>query len=261
MARTIPSVFVSAATSTALFLTAPLLAQSNPLDDTIALLDQWVEVEKTLSEERANWSLDERSLRDTIAIYEQELAALEEQIADTAETTSTADKQRADLLAEQDLLKAIENQLENQVIAKEEAMKRLIQILPEPLQQEIRPLVQRMPEDPRQTSQSVSQRLQNIVGILTQVDKFNNSVEIIPEQRDFGDGRIVEVKTLYFGIALALYADNVAAHAGVGQPAPEGGWKWQPNNALAPDILDLIKMYEGGTPDIRFVPIPVTVED
>jgi hypothetical protein len=236
-------------------------ASNSPLDETIEILGKWGEVEKTLSEERSNWSLEEQSLKDTIAIYEQELAVLEEQITATEQTTSTADQQRADLLAEQDLLRTVESKLERTIIQQEDAMRRLIKVLPEPLSQEIRPLVQRMPEDSAKSSQAVSQRLQNIVGILTQVDKFNNSVEVVPEQRDFGDGRIVEVKTLYFGLAVALYADNIGAHAGVGSPQSEEGWAWEAKDSIAPEILDLIRMYEGRTPDIRFVPVPITIAD
>jgi len=241
-------------------LAMPVSAQS-PLDDTLSALEEWVQVEKTLSEERTDWALEKQSMEDIVAVYEQELAALEEQVEAAAETTSAADARRAELVEEQDELRRIEKSLENDIIRQEKQLRGLLERLPQPLREEIEPLVQRMPEDPRDTNLSLSQRLQNIVGILTQVDKFNNSVELIPEQRDFGDGAVIEVKTIYFGIGIAYYADKAGLHAGVGVPAADGGWDWKENNTIAADVLDLINMYEGSTTKIRFVPVPATIED
>ena len=117
----------------------------------------------------------------------------------------------------------------------------------------------RSPLDASATTLSISQRLQSIVGVLTQVDKFNTAVEIAPEQREF-EGNRVQVTTIYFGLGAAYYADRSGEHAGYGR-STEKGWQWVPDASIAADVLRLIDMYEGNTTQIEFVPMPVNINN
>jgi len=182
---------------------------------------------------------------------------IDEKIEEAEEFTSAADTKKSGLLEEQDSLKEIEAKLESVVTAQEALLKKTIARMPTPLREEIAPLTRRIPQDPENTTLSVSQRLQSIVGILTQVDKFNTTVEVAPEQREF-EGNLVQVTAIYFGLGAAYYADKSGDHAGYGR-ASESGWEWIPDVSIAQKVLSLIEMYEGNTTEIEFVPMPVNL--
>ncbi len=227
------------------------------LEENFDMLDQWVEVEKTISKEKYDWEVDKQGLLDVIKVYEQELEMLDEKIKEAEEFTSAADSKKSGLLEDQDSLRGVEAKLEAIVAEQESLLKKIIARLPIPLRDEIAPLTRRIPQDPADTTLSVSQRLQSIVGILTQVDKFNATVEVAPEQREF-EGSLVQVTAIYFGLGAAYYSDKSGKHAGYGQ-ASEAGWEWVSDTTIADKVLKLITMYEGNTTDIEFVPLPVNL--
>lgn len=240
---------------------AVLGAPETDLEKNFSLLDQWVEVEMTLTKEKYDWDVQKQSLLDVISVYEKELTMLDDKISDAEEFTSAADSKKSGLLEEQEKFRAIENELKVIVIAQENQLKGLINRLPAPLKQEITPLSQRIPVDSDNTALSVSHRLQSIVGILTQIDKYNTSVEVVPEQREFEDGALVQVKTLYFGLGAAYYSDLSGTHAGYGRPSDKEGWDWVEDASIAEDVLRLITMYGGNTTEIEFLPLPVKINN
>ena len=232
-------------------------ANAAGLEENFKVLDQWVDVEKTISREKFDWEVERQGLLDVIKVYQQELEMLDEKIQEAEEFTSAADSKKSGLLEEQEALRAVESKLEVIVSDQEAFLKKLINRMPTPLREEIAPLTRRIPQDPLKTSLSVSQRLQSIVGILTQIDKFNTTVDIAPEQREF-EGNLVQVTAIYFGLGAAYYADKSGEHAGYGR-ASETGWEWVSDVSIAQNVLKLIEMYEGNTTEIEFVPMPVNI--
>ena len=63
-------------------------------------------------------------------------------------------------------------------------IKRVVKILPTPLVEKIKPLIRRLPEDSAHTKLSLGERVQNIVGILSQADKFNATITQTSESRE-----------------------------------------------------------------------------
>src|SRR5690606_8881406 len=117
------------------------------LDENFHMLDQWVEVEKTISKERNDWEVEKRGLQDVIKVYEQELKLLVEKIEEAKEFTSAADSKRSEMLEAQDELRKIEAKLESVVAAQEARLLRIIERIPAPLRDEIVPLTRRIPVD------------------------------------------------------------------------------------------------------------------
>ncbi|MCG8525744.1 MAG: DUF3450 domain-containing protein [Opitutales bacterium] len=240
--------------------TAALVGQTQTSKDrNFSMLEEWVEVEKTLTKERYDWEIQKQSIVDVISVYKQELEMLNEKIVEAQELTSSADEKKADLLEEQEQFREVEAKIEQIIIAQESQLKSIVKRLPKPLREEIAPLSQRIPADSEKTSLSISQRLQSIVGILTQIDKFNTTVEVVPEQRKFESGDLVQVKTIYFGLSAAYYADHSGDHAGYGRPAADEGWDWTSDASIAVDVLDVIAMFEGGTTEIDFTSLPIKI--
>ena len=235
-----------------------LFSQDTSLEKNFELLDQWVSTEKTLSLEKNDWELQKQGLLDVISVYEKELEMLDEKIADAQEFTSAVDTKKSSLLEEQEGLKTVEAELDTLITAQEQHLQKIIKRIPTCISQEIAPLSQRIPTDPKNTTLSLSQRLQSIVGILTQIDKFNTTVEVVPEQREFTDGLLIQVKTIYFGLGAAYFVDQSGEHAGYGKPT-DAGWDWVEDPSLAVDVARMIQMYDGSTTGIEFVPVPIQI--
>ena len=237
-----------------------LLAQASidfRLDATRDQVKEWLETERTLAQEAHEWELEKASLRDRIQLFENELADLEEAVAMARENATEADSRRAELRAQESELREHTQRLIAVVIDAEDTLRATLPYLPEPLLEEVRPLIQRIPKDPAQTSLTLAQRVQNVVGILTQSDRFNNGVTVVSAIQDLPSGGKAEVQTIYFGLGVAYFADPAGQFAGYGYPSA-AGWRWEQEASLAPAVLATLAMYDNRQP-AALTPMPVTV--
>ena len=234
----------------------PLHAE-NKLQDTRDVLDQWVETKQIISEERADWRLEQSILKDSQSLLDNELARLTQALADLEASATAADEDRTQLAAEKDLLKAASSVVEANIGGLETKMKALVTSLPQPLVDKIKPLMRRLPDDPNNTKLSLGERVQNIVGILSQADKFNTTITLSNESREIADGKVVQVTTLYWGLAMAYFVDNSGTYAGIGTPNLDG-WEWQEMADAGPKIKQLLDIYEGSQ-EIKFVSVPARI--
>ena len=136
-------------------------------------------------------------------------------------------------------------------------IKRVVKTLPTPLVEKIKPLIRRLPEDSAHTKLSLGERVQNIVGILSQADKFNATITQTSESRELDSGKTIEVRTLYWGLAMAYYVDGAGEYAGIGFPGADG-WEWPQIEGAGPQIKKLLAVYEGSA-DIQFVEVPARI--
>jgi hypothetical protein len=67
------------------------------------------------------------------------------------------------------------------------------------------------------------------------VDKFNGVLTVTPELRKRPDGREVQVRTLYLGLAQAWFVSLDTAFAGRGVPGGSG-WEWTVASEFAPAV-------------------------
>ena len=234
----------------------PLHAE-NKLQDTRDVLDQWVETKQIISEERADWRLEQSILKDSRSLLDNELARLTQALADLEASATAADEDRTQLAAEKELLKAASSVVEANIGSLETKMKALVNSLPQPLVDKIKPLMRRLPDDPNNTKLSLGERVQNIVGILSQADKFNTTITLSNESREIADGKVVQVTTLYWGLAMAYFVDNSGTYAGIGTPNSDV-WEWQEMADAGPKIKQLLDIYEGSQ-GIKFVSVPARI--
>jgi cellobiose-specific phosphotransferase system component IIA len=228
------------------------------LEDSVSILQQWVETERQISEAGSSWEADKASMESLIDIYTQELADLEEMIKSAEEDTSAAEVRRASLLEQDAQVKAIEGKLIDSLMVAENALKELESLLPQPLSAELSPLFDSLPENPKESKLAIGQRIQPVVAILTQVQKFNQVVTVVEDFREFSEGRTVQTETVYFGLGAAFYVDETNENAGVGIPGPDG-WNWQADNSLIQNIRNFVDIYRG-TQQARYIEVPVTVK-
>lgn len=234
-----------------------LLTAQNKVAETRDVLDQWVETRQIISEEKAEWKVEKSILGDTVQLLSSELERLEKALADLEASASAADEDRTKLAAEKELLNAASDVVVDNIEGLETQLKTIIHTLPEPLINKIKPLIRRLPDDPADTKLSLGERVQNIVGILSQADKFNTTLTETSESRELPGGKIVEVRTLYWGLAMAYYVDASGQYAGIGYPGADG-WEWPQIDGAGADIRRLIDVYEGSE-EIQFVEVPARI--
>lgn len=226
--------------------------------ETRDVLDQWVETRQIISEEQADWKIEKSILGETVQLLSGEIERLEKALADLESSATAADDERSSLAAEKETLDVASSMVQANIGALETQIKRILKSLPEPLIEQIKPLIRRLPEDPENTDLSLGERLQNIVGILSRADEFNTTITQTSEPREIGDGKTVEVRTLYWGLAMAYYVDASGQYAGIGVPSPNG-WEWPRIDEAGAEIKQLIDIYEGNE-DITFVNVPAQIK-
>ena len=233
-------------------------AQSAPtLEETRMTMGKWIETQQIISKERKEWQQGKEVLVGRLELLRQEIAGLREQ-TQTAETgLAEADAKRDALLAEKSVLEAAGNLLAERVSALEGEVRRLFPQLPEPIQQKLQPLYQRIPEDPTQAKTSAAERFQNVLGILNELNAANNQIAVSYEVRNLADGKPSEVQAIYVGLAQGYYV-SAGGEAGIGRPSAEG-WHWEPSQALAENLLVTLEILQGKRSP-SFVPLPVTLQ-
>lgn len=226
------------------------------LSDAREAVAQWVAVEQSISREAAASKEKIGRLRDMIAVAQNEILSLENQIAGSKEVSTTADKRREELIRKRDRIAANAKAIEGFLAPTESRLRQLKKRLPAPLQGKLAPFYKRLPADPGQTSLGIAERMQTVVGILAEIQKFDTIVTVVEELRKLSGGSTGEVRTIYFGLGAAYYISAGGADAGTGLPGPDG-WTWNSQPDLADAILDVLNAAEGQARETQFVALPV----
>lgn len=247
----------------ALFLLAMMafggvLQAEDALTETRSALERWMQTRQLISKTRADWQADKELLEQTTSLYERELKSLEEAMGKVVTNNTQVAKEMAEAEALKATSEAALERARQTATELEKAVKQLVPRLPAPLQDLTRKDLARMPADPKSTRMLAAERIQVVVGLLNEFDKFNNAVNVFSEKRRNPRGEEVAVQSLYVGLGAAYFVNDTADFAGVGVPGKEG-WQWTVRPELAPAIQDAIKIYRNERP-ARFVTLPVTVQ-
>jgi predicted nucleic acid-binding Zn-ribbon protein len=227
-----------------------------PLNEARTTLEKWVETRQMTSKARSDWQADKETLEQTVQMFGRELKAVEEQMSKVSTNNVQVDKERAEAEA---LKKSAAESLARarQFSAGIEAkIIKLVPQLPAPLQDILKPLLNRLPTDPN-TKISAAERLQVVVGVMNELDKFNNAVAIFNEKRKNAQGEEVAVETVYVGLGAAYFVNESGSFAGVGAPGASG-WEWTAKPELADPVREVIHVYRNDRP-AQFVALPATI--
>jgi hypothetical protein len=222
------------------------------------LVEQYVETRQIISEEKQEWELGREMLQERIELMEDEIASLRERIQTARESIEEADTKRAELVEENEALKGAGTKLAGILATLEGRTAILNRRLPEPIQDDLKLLSQQIPEDPNETKLSLSQRFQNVIGLLNEVNKFNRTIEMTNEVRTLADGSVAEVTAIYVGLGQAYYTSAEGTVAGVGRPGPDG-WVWQPADDAAKAVTEAVAILTNEKV-AGFVPLPVKIQ-
>ncbi|MBC2605422.1 DUF3450 family protein [Pelagicoccus albus] len=227
------------------------------LDSARSAVSEWVAVEKLISEERSDWDSEREIITDMISLLKQEKETLIERIELAESATTEADKKRGAFVEQREEFISAMDFLGENIGKLEEKIVGLHGKFPPPLQEEVSVSFNRIPEAGAESRLSVSQRLQTIVVLLSQADKFNGGVQLVSKIQDLESGP-AEVDILYFGLAGAYFQDKTGKYAGVGFPGSEG-WEWKETPESASQIADLFAVYQGSA-EAEFIRLPVTIK-
>jgi hypothetical protein len=229
-----------------------------PIDGTRAALEQWVETRRLISQEKRDWATDKEVLQARIDLVQREIASMRTKVSEGEASVVATDLKREELLQEHEALSTVTQSLGEVIVVLEARTRALLPRLPPPIRERVKVLSQRLPEDPGATKATLSERFQNVVGILNEIDKFNRDVTLTLEVRELPGGGAIEVTTLYLGLGQAYYASANGDAAGSGS-ATADGWAWTPANDSAAAILDAIAVHKNEAP-AEFVPLPLRVD-
>lgn len=240
-----------------IFFCLPIASAQESINETRELLDKWVETRQLISEEQQDWRVEKSILTETRTLLGNELERLRESIEELKSSATAVDEERSKLTEEKDEMKAASNVVASKIAALEAKTKKLLPLFPDPLTERIDPLIRRLPKDPENVKVSLGERVQNIVGILSQANKFNNTITLTSETRTVNSGKEVQVNTLYWGLAMAYYVDASGDYAGISYPTANG-WQTSLIEDSGQQINKLISVYEGDG-EIQFVEIPAQI--
>jgi len=227
--------------------------------DTRGIMEQWVETRKVISKERQEWREDREILNDRIQIITQEIESVREDVTETTAEIEELESSFTTIQGKNEQLKESASALEEVVVTLENRTRELLKYLPETLRDAVRPLSQSLPDDSTETDQGLSQRFQNVAGILSLMNKFNREISISTGVRALPDGSSVQVTSMYVGLGQGYYVNDDQTIAGVGRPGPEG-FIWTPANDKAMTIARAIAILQNEVA-AEFVQLPVVIDD
>jgi len=241
-------------------LAIPAAVISAPdLEQTRDNFKEWVGLKKMISEEQNVWRVEKETLNEQIRLLQNEIETLSGRIEDTQENADKAERERAALTNQEEELKQASAVVKAVIPELESTLLDIVEYFPQSLKDKVKILTERMPKNVKDArGVSLSNRVLNVVGLLSEIEQFNNRVSMEKTMQNIG-GNNVEVKTMYLGLTIAYYVDGTQKEAGILKPA-KGGWIKEPHNEMAEQIALAVAIYEkeaGVTAD--FVELPLTV--
>lgn len=224
-----------------------------------AVIEQWVSLGKDIHKTKANWLVEKEVLEASKVSLSQEVAQIEEAIADAKKDeagASTDDTKRAE---ETRLLEEASALLEQRLTGFEDRLVLLSKRLPEFLTKEISAELETLNNKEKRKDAGLATRVTNLVTILTAAEKANGDIHLLKEERAL-DGKEQSVDSVYFGLSIAYSANQTGDAAWIGYPE-QNGWVFvlQPKERIA-EIAHLVAM-ANGEGEIGFVSVPAKITD
>ncbi|MFM1942867.1 MAG: hypothetical protein RI897_1849 [Verrucomicrobiota bacterium] len=239
-------------------LTRLVAGEADSLREARTLTDRWVEARKQVTGARVEWEGEKEMLVASRQMFSSELQRLEKELLEVGQGQTEVAGERAGLEGEKQELESVREAARLKAVELEGRLPRLLARLPEVLVKRLEPLTARLPQDAASTTLRPAERLQTLVGILNEVEKFAGGITVESEVRRNPAGKDVEVETLYLGLTQAYFVGQGGAFAGVGKPG-DAGWIWKEEEGLAKAVQQAIAIYRNQQP-AAFVELPLEIQ-
>lgn len=240
-----------------LFSIGLVFASPEALKTARSTVKEWAAAEKAISREAAEWSGRQVLLTDLIEVARQRIERLQGELDKGEARLTAADETRAELLDREEAVGAESGQIESFLADLEARLQALRPQLPEPLDEELAPIFQRIPSDPEDSTLGLGERMRTAVSLLAKIRQFDAKLTLTESLKTLpGSEQEASVRTLYLGLGQAYYL--APEDAGYGSPGPEG-WVWKSEPKLREAISEVILLAEGGAMEPKFVDLPVVL--
>ena len=239
-------------------------AQDSPLSPNQELqstVSGWIDAMQKIQQEENDWSRDQEVLQHYKEGLEKEISDLKEKITAARTRAQGADQDSLSLQKKRDQYLAARDRIKQTVIDLETRLAARLPAFPAPLMAD--PKVAQMARELRQArelpeekqSEGLSKRLLNAINLLTEAEKFQQTIHVREELHPTPEGGETKVQVVYFGLAAAYGVSADQSLAVVGAPTASG-WKFTPKPELAADIRRLVSATIGEA-DAAFVNLPL----
>lgn len=225
--------------------------------DTQNVLSEWISLEKQISEEKFAWVEQKEVIENSIEFMETEITSLKDIIKTAEETASAGEKKRAELDEKKEGLDEATDVMTAAIEGYESQIKELSLTWPNAFRKTVETFLKRIPNEEQKETTPITIRLQNVVAIMSQFEKFQSVVTKDTGIQEIG-GESREVTTLYFGFAYAYFVDGTGEYAGYGYPASNEGWDWTPDSSISEDVSQLVAIYDRSV-DASFLGMPAKI--
>ena len=229
------------------------------LVDARAAVAQWVELEKNISRERLAWDEKKRLLEDMTAVAEAEIATIKEQLEDLSVAADESERRRIELVKKSDTHAGLSSSVKIALDSFEIRLKTLFPRLPKPLVDKLKMIMDRLPDDSTKTSLGIAARMQAVIAMITEIQRFDRVVTTGEELMNLSDGETREIYTIHFGLGASYFMTSDSAEGGVGIPA-ENGWQWESRPQLVSSIQRAIALASGNGVEAGFLSLPVATK-
>lgn len=237
-------------------------ATSSPTEKLKDSIREWIETTREIQKQEDDWDRDSEVLQAHRDGLETEITDLKEQIELAKSTKGTADQKSLEAVEKYEALRLANDLLASKLGELEKAMLERLPLFPPPLTDD--PRVAQMISDLRVAAaknegggKGGNARLNTVLNLMAEAEKFQGSVQLDSESRKVADGRELKINLVYFGLAVAYGVDDAGEVAFVGKPGPSG-WVFEEKNELADEVRELVDVMNGDK-DAKFVSLPISL--
>lgn len=221
-------------------------------------LEKWLETQRLISKEEQEWRVGKELIQERVGLIRRESESLRERIAQTRQEMAEAAKKNDELKAQNEALKVGTKPVHDDIKALELRTLAILPWTPEPVRMRVAPLSQRIPANPAESKLTLSERYQNVIGTLNELNKAARELAVSGEVRKLADGRQVEATVFYVGLSQAYYVNEKSGVAGIGKLGPLGTWAWEERDGLVGPVAQVLSVYRSEKP-AAYVALPVEV--
>ena len=236
-----------------------VFAQGSKFEEARTHIEKWVQTRQLIARRNADWRVERENIGQSVGLLQREIDLLKEAIDKSEQVDSEADAEKKRITLSLEDLKKANKVVDAALWGMERQALALMTSFPDPLKDRTSNVRSRIPlkkEDLR--GRSAAERMQNVVAMLNEADRFNSAITLAIEVRKDAEGKDRQVQALYLGLGHAYYADQSGSFAGVGVPGAEG-WTWTVNAELGSTIRKVIDIYENER-KAEFIAIPVNIQ-
>ncbi|WP_353568331.1 DUF3450 family protein [Haloferula sargassicola] len=236
-------------------------AEVSPTEELKESVRKWIETMREIQTEETSWERDKELLEGQRESLDSEISDLEARLKSAREEKATADQESVEEVAKRDALVKADEELAGKVRELESALVGQLPGFPPPLAEDPRvaELIEQVRKDAALTGEEAqkgqTKRLNNVLNLLTEAEKWQQAVHLREELHSTDDGRKFNMQVVYFGLGCAYAVNEAGDYALVGTPG-EAGWHFDPHNELAPKIQEMVDVLNGDA-EAKFVTLPI----